>query len=152
MAWAKGDTAEAHRQMREAGKGMGTVAPPAPLEAARAAFAKDDSTAGTLRVLEAVNDAPFDPVVRAQLVDLGLARPGFVDFAAAHGYALCILAPDDPQTWRRWTRVLAARGAGRRPQALAALARFRALAPESGRGDAEIDSLEARLVRASTPP
>jgi len=63
------------------------------------------------------------------------------------GYALCAVAPGDARTWHRWTRVLAARG--RVSQSLAALARFRALAPDSGRGDAEIDSIEARLKRGA---
>jgi hypothetical protein len=139
-----GDSAAAFAALRRSG--VNPAPGPSPgLTAARQALAAHDTT-GAIHTLDAaVRDHALDPAVHNLLSDLILGWPRPTDAACVEAYAATVLAPQDPEVWRRWAAVQLSDA--RYTASDRSLRRYFALAGPGGRIDAEALAVQRALKR-----
>ena len=126
LRWNAGDVAGAARTLRLAGLVPERGPVPEVVAAARHLAAGGDTLAATAMLDRGMSRHALDPEVHAMLADLLLRVDADVAQGGVEAFAARVLAPQDPQAWRRWGTVqLMTR---RYPQAERSLARYFTLA------------------------
>ncbi len=140
--WAAGDTADAKEDLRKAGMEPARVLPE---NADRLVSRAGMDTVALLRVLTTLRArAGLNPWVHGRLAAV-LASKGEVDPGVVEAYAYYLLAPAEPDAWRRWAaaQLTKRQYAG----ALETLEHYLTLCTTQGRSDAEAQHAAESLRR-----
>jgi hypothetical protein len=131
--WAVGDTARGRADLEAAGmKATRGLRADAEVLVSRAGA---DTAARVEHLKRLRMESALSPWVHARLAALLLASPARHEEGVVEAYAYRVLAPDDPDAWRKWAS--AQLGAGQYGPALASLERYVALSGAAGRRDRE---------------
>jgi hypothetical protein len=146
LALEDGDSAAATASLAKAGYDAARGGTEVLSTVNRWAAARD--TNGAIGLLESsLRRHGLEPALHGRLADLLLASPSRRPLAPPEAYAARVLAPNAPGAWRRWAVQLAWQN--RPAEALVALDRYFALAPEAAGKDAAAVALrEAMRARA----
>jgi hypothetical protein len=140
--WGAGDLSASRRTLERLGISAAPL-PTASRKAIRVLLAAGDSSRARDALLAAQRAHPLDPWVEARVAAIALGGPRDYPTGLFAAYAYRVLAPADPDAWRKWATAQLSRE--RYESAASSLDKYFELGGDAARKDAEAVQVRASL-------